>query len=149
MSDCWIGVAAGRHVAAGVAGGFAMFAHGRHEAVKKVRPGDWVAYYAPREGINEGAAIRAFTAMGYALPGEPRQREMFAGITGWSRDMHWLDASPADIYPLLDRFSFVRDRRHWGMAFRRSLFTVEDRDFLLIAEAMGVAQSFETRRSQP
>lgn len=142
MTRYWIGVAAGRHVAAAVQGGFAMFSHGRHEAAKRVQPDDWVAYYAPREGMNEGAELRAFTAIGRVLPGDAAERQMLPGVTGWYRRMRWLDATPADIYPLLDRLSFVKDRQHWGMYFRKSLFKVDLEDFALIAEAMGVGQEF-------
>jgi hypothetical protein len=134
----WIGVAAAAHVRKGVEGGFAMFAHGRHEAARRVAPGDWVAYYSPREGMNEGAEVRAFTAIGQALDGAPREREMLPGTTGWYRPVRWLQGRPTDIYPLLDRFSFVRDRSHWGMYFRKSLFEVARGDFALIAGAMGV-----------
>jgi hypothetical protein len=56
--------------------------------------------------------------------------------------MAWLDAKPADIYPLLDVFSFVTNRQHWGMYFRKSLFKIDSRDFSLIAAAMGVAAEF-------
>jgi hypothetical protein len=142
MTSHWIGIAAGKHVAAGVEGGFAMFAHGRHEAAKRVLPGDWVTYYSPREGMNAGAELRAFTAIGIVLPGEAAEREMAPGQTGWYRRMRWLDARPADIYPLLDRFSFVTDRRHWGMYFRKSLFKVGEKDFALVAEAMGAGDEF-------
>jgi len=135
----WIGVAAGRHVEIGVRDGFAMFAHGTHAAAKRLAAGDWVTYYSPREGMNEGAELRAFTAIGYALPGEPEQREMASATTGWMRRMKWLDSRPADIYPLLDRLSFVTDRQHWGMYFRKSLFKVTESDFSLIATAMGVS----------
>jgi hypothetical protein len=128
MTSHWIGVAAGKHVAIGVKDGFAMFAHGRHEAAKRVQPGDWVAYYSPRDGMNEGAELRAFTAIGQALPGDAAE---------W-----WLDARPADIYPLLDKFSFVKDRQHWGMYFRKSLFKIDGGDFALIAAAMGVDKEF-------
>ena len=134
---CWIGVASADHVRAGVEGGFAMFSHGRHEAVKRVKPGDGVTYYSPREGMKEGAEVRTFTAIGRVLDGEPRERVMQEQQTGWYRPMHWLSARPADIYPLLDRLSFVRDRSHWGMYFRKSLFSIPESDFALIAEAMG------------
>jgi len=134
----WIGIAAAAHVRKGVEGGFAMFAHGRHAAASRVAPGDWVAYYSPREGMNEGAELRAFTAIGQALDGEPRERGMTGDITGWCRAMRWLPSRPAGIYPLLDRFSFVKNRGHWGMYFRQSLFSVPRADFALIAGAMGV-----------
>ncbi len=134
----WIGVASADHVRRAVEGGFAMFAHGRHAAAKRVKPGDWVAYYSPRDKMGAGAEVRAFTAIGRALDGEPAEHQMAPGVTGWFRRMRWLDSRPADIYPLLDRFSFVADRRHWGMYFRKSLFSVSRDDFCRIAEAMGV-----------
>lgn len=145
MTQYWIGVAAGKHVAVGVRDGFAMFAHGRHAAAKRVQPGEWVAYYSPREGMNEGLELRAFTAVGQALPGEIAERQMLPGVTGWSRRMRWLDAKPADIYPLLDKFSFVKDRQHWGMYFRKSLFTVDGGDFALIADATGVGSQVRSK----
>ena len=143
MSTRWIGVAAAKHVALGVAGGFAMLAHGRHDAVKRVQPGDWLSYYSPREGLNEGAEVRAFTAIGQVKAGDPAERHMLPGMTGWYREVEWLDGRRADIYPLLDEFSFVTDRSHWGMYFRKSLFKVTRDDFALIAQAMGVAGAFE------
>lgn len=121
-----------------------MFAHGRHDAAKKLAPGDWVAYYSPRDGMNEGAELRAFTAIGRVAPGDAGEREMGPGLTGWYRRMQWLDSRPADIYPLLDRFSFVANRQHWGMSFRKSLFKVAERDFAVIAEAMGIGDAFPT-----
>ena len=139
MSFCWIGVAAGRHVRRAVEGGFAMFAHGRHSAVARVKPGDRIAYYSPREGIKDGAEVRAFTAIGVVSEGEIGGREMQPGMMGAWRAVHWAkDAGFADIYPLLDRLSFVVDRSHWGMYFRKSLFRVAEQDFALIAGAMGV-----------
>jgi hypothetical protein len=139
MTTFWIGVAAGKHVAVGRTEGFAMFAHGDHAAAKRLETGDWVAYYAPREGIKEGTELHAFTAIGRVLTGEAEQREMAAGRTGWMRPMKWLDSRDAGIYPLLDRLSFIRDRQHWGMAFRKSLFKIPEPDFRLIADAMGVS----------
>ena len=144
MTAYWIGVAAGKHVSIGVRDGFAMFAQGRHEAAKRIQPDDWVA--SPREGMNEGTELRAFTALGQALPGDAAERQMQPGLTGWYRRMRWLDGKPADIYPLLHTLSFVKDRQHWGMYFRKSLFKIEGGDFALVAAAMGVGPEF---RSQP
>ena len=140
---CWIGVMAAEHAARAVEGGFAMFAHGKHEAAKRVGTGDWVAIYAPREQINAGEAVRAFVALGQAVNGDLTERLMAPGVTGWQRPMIWLDVGRADVYPLLDRFSFVVDRSHWGMYFRKSLFKISDADFALIAAAMGVGDTFK------
>lgn len=138
MSRCWIGVAAAAQVRRGAEGGFVMFAHGRHEAAKRLSPGDFFVYYAPREWLDEGAQVRAFIEIGQIAPGDPAERQMSEGASGWSRPAEFWDARIADVYPLLPQLSFVRDPRHWGMAFRRSLFEVPAVDFRLIAAAMGV-----------
>ncbi len=118
----WIGVAALAHVERGVAGGFCMFSHGRHEAVKRVRPGDWIAYYSPRTEMAGGEELRAFTAIGEVKAGEPYPAEMGPGWTGFRRDVDYLAVEPAAIRPLLPKLSFITDPAHWGMAFRRGLF---------------------------
>jgi len=135
---CWIGVAAAEHVQIATASGFAMFAHGRHEAARKVLDRDWVTYYAPRERMDEGGIVRAFVAIGEAIPGAMAEHEMRPGISGWTRPMRWLKSRPASIYFLLDELSFVKDRSHWGMYFRKSLFSVPSTDFERIAAAMNV-----------
>ena len=134
----WIGVAARAHVERGVAGGFCMFSHGRHAAVKRVRPGEWVAYYSPRMQMNGGEPVRAFTAIGRVREGEPYQAEMGPGRTGFRRDVDYAEVGSADIYPLLPKLSFIKDPAHWGIAFRRGLFQVPREDFALIAKAMGL-----------
>ena len=135
----WVGVAAGDHVDKGREGSFVMFAHGKHDAVKKLNPGDRFAYYAPMTGMGGGEVIRKFVAIGEIRDAAPEQRLMGEG-TGWSRPARYFKSSPADVYPLLDQLSFVHDRQHWGMAFRRSLFQVTEADFALIAKAMGVSR---------
>ncbi len=134
----WIGVAAKAHVERGVAGAFCMFSHGRHDAVKRVRPGDWIAYYSPRTELEGGDAVRAFTAIGCVAEGEPYEAEMGEGRAGWRRHVDYAKGRDADIYPLLPRLSFIKDPAHWGMAFRRGLFAISREDFALIAAAMGL-----------
>jgi len=135
----WIAVMPKSRVELAVAGGFAMFAHGRHAAVKRTRAGEWLAYYSPRTMLNAGEEIRAFTAIGRFTDREPYETEMSVGRVGWRRDAAWeKHAREADIYPLLDELSFVRDRAHWGLFFHRGLFAVAREDFARIAQAMGL-----------
>lgn len=136
IARTWIGVAAKAHVERGVAGGFCMFSHGTHTAVKRVNPGDWLAYYSPRTELEGGDAVRAFTATGRVAEGEPFEAEMGAGRLGWRRAVAYAQCRNADIYALLPRLSFIKDPAHWGMAFRRGLFAVPREDFALIAAAI-------------
>ncbi|MGB3338554.1 MAG: EVE domain-containing protein [Devosia sp.] len=139
---CWIGVAAAAHVRIGREQGFVMFAHGKHSAVKQLRPGDAFAYYSPTQTLGGKDAVRRFTAIGTIAAGEPEPSSMMGASEAWMRRAHYLDAQEADIYLLLPQLDFVTDPSHWGMYFRKSLFKSSAADFSRIAEAMGVGQHF-------
>jgi hypothetical protein len=135
----WIAVVPKVGVDRCLAGGFAMFAHGRHDAVKRTKAGEWLVYYSPRTLLKGGDEIRAFTAIGKFTEREPYEAEMMPGRVGWRRDIAFeKGAREAGVYPLLDQLSFVKDRTHWGLFFHRSLFSVQRDDFVLIAAAMGL-----------
>ena len=54
------------------------------------------------------------------------------------RDVRFLKAKDAPIRPLLGTLSFTRGRASWGYAFRRGSFAIDEADFRVIANAMGV-----------
>jgi hypothetical protein len=140
MSDAepkyWIGVASRAHVRAGVAGGFCQLGHGKHEPVKRLRPGDFIAYYSPREALQEGPPVQAFTAIGEIKPREPHLVEMSPTFQAYRRDVTWWDADEAPIAPLVGRLSFIKDPARWGYPFRRGAFSISRDDFAVIAGAM-------------
>lgn len=141
---CWIGVAAASHVRIGRERDIVMFAHGKHSAVKQVQPGDWFAYYSPTETLGGKDPVRRFTAIGTIADGVPETNDLMgAGVEAWMRRAHYVDAQEADIYLLLPQFDFVHDPSHWGMYFRKSLFTIGAPDFSRIAELMGVGHFFQ------
>lgn len=133
----WIGVASRAHVRSGVAGGFCQLGHGKHEPVKRLKPGDLIAYYSPRETLQDGPPVQAFTAVGEVKEGEPYLAEMSPTFQAYRRDVAWWDAEEAPIAPLLGRLSFIKDTTKWGYPFRRGSFTVPREDFAVIAGAMG------------
>lgn len=145
MVKYWIGVAARAHVLKGKAEGFAQLGHGKHAPVKRLRIGDWIAYYAPRERMGEGAAVQAFVAIG-RVTSEVYQVEQAPGFCPYRRDVAYVPAArEVPIRPMLDDLSFIPDARHWGMVFRRGSFAVPERDFALISTAMGVTLPQEVR----
>ena len=135
----WIGVASRDHVMKGVAGGFCQLSHGKAEPVRRLSPGDWIAYYSPRTGMRQGEPVQAFTAIGRIRPGEPYAGDMGGGFHPIRRDADFLAAGEAPIRPLLADLAFTRGQASWGMIFRRGSFAVSEADFLTIARAMGVA----------
>jgi len=134
----WIGVASREHVRRGVTGGFCQLNHGKAGPMRRLSPGDWIVYYSPRESLNEGEPVQAFTAIGEIAEGEPYVGEMGGGMEATRRDVRFLKAKDAPIRPLLDTLSFTRGRASWGYAFRRGSFAIDEADFRVIANAMGV-----------
>ena len=133
----WIGVASAEHVARGVTGGFCQLNHGKAGPVARMRPGDGLVYYAPRERMGEGEPVQAFVAIGTVAEGEP-----YAGVMGdvvaTRRDVRWWPVERrAPIRPMLDELSFTAGQPNWGMVLRRGSFRITGEDFRRIAEAMG------------
>lgn len=135
----WIAVVPKAGVDRCIPGGFAMFDHGQHIAMKRTNASDWLAYYSPRTVLKGGDEVRAFTAIGRFTDREPYEVEIGDGRIAWRRDIKFeKHAHQANVYPLLEQLSFIRDREHWGLFFHRSLFSVSRDDFALITKAMGL-----------
>ncbi len=138
MSRNWIAVASADHVRHGLAAGIMQVCHGKAAPLRRVEPGDRVAYYAPTIAFRGKAKCQAFTALGIVRDGEPYPFEMAAGFCPFRRDVKWLPARDAPIGPLLDRLDFAAGKRNWGYQLRFGLFAVSDHDMRIIGAAMGV-----------
>ena len=135
----WVGVAAANHIARGKAGGFMQLNHGKLAPLKRVQPGDIITYYSPVKEFGGKDSLRAFTALGFVNAGEPYQGDMGGGFLAFRRDVHWLEAKQALILPLIERLSFIQDKRQWGYKFRFGFFEISEEDMQIIATAMGHA----------
>ena len=138
MTRYWVGVASHEHVKAGVTGGFAQVCHGKCSPLKKMNPGDWIVYYSPVEIFESNIACRKFTAMGKVDNREPYEVSMYEDFTPWRRDVAFVPVTPVAIHALLHILSFITNKVHWGMIFRRGCFEIPKHDFQQIADAMGV-----------
>ena len=136
MTAYWIGVASREHVRRGLAGGFCQLSHGKAAPLRRLKPGDRIVYYSPRERMNEGEPLQAFTAIGEVSAGEPYPFDMGGGFVPYRRAVRFYRASDAPIRPLLPILSFTRGRPNWGMLLRRGLFAIEKADYEIIAKAM-------------
>ncbi len=130
----WIGVVSREHVLIGVAGGFAMMNHGKLAPLKRLGPGDGLAYYSPRTAWPEGEVLKAFTAIGTVGDKPPYAAEMPGGQTGFRLGIDWLNARETPISDLTDRLEFTRG--NWGMLARRGVFEISDADFQTIRTVM-------------
>ncbi len=111
--------------------------HGKAAPLRRVAPGDGIAYYSPTNSFGGTERLQAFSAIGIVEPGAPYQVEMDSGFRPYRRDVLWREATEAPIHPLLGRLSFSRGNKNWGYQLRFGLFEIPSQDLLLIAEAMG------------
>ena len=69
MSRNWLAVASADHVAIGRRGGFMQVCHGKGSPLRRIKPGDRVAYYSPSELMRKPDGLQSFTAIGIVEPG--------------------------------------------------------------------------------
>jgi hypothetical protein len=136
MTGYWIGVASRDHVRCAVVGGFCQLCHGKAAPLRRLKPGDRIVYYSPREQMRDREVVQAFTAIGEIAKGEAYPFDMGGGFVPYRRAVQFHNSLEAPIRPLLPRLSFTQDRRDWGMIFRRGVFPIGRVDYEMIACAM-------------
>ena len=137
MSAFWLAVASAEHVRIGRRDGFMQVNHGKAAPLRRIKPGDGIAYYSPSTVLGEKDGLQSFTAIGSVRQGDVYEGVMGGGFTPARRDVDWCDAEEAPIKPLLGRLDFTARKPSWGYQLRFGLFEISEDDFRLIAEAMG------------
>ena len=135
MTKYWIAVASAEHARRGKAG-FMQVNHGKAAPLRRIAPGDGVAYYSPTETFGGKDKLQAFTLVGRVKPGDIYEGQM-GDWTAHRRDVAWADAHDTPIAPLLDTLEFTKGQRNWGYKLRFGLFEIMEADFAAITEAMG------------
>lgn len=86
----WIGVASKDHVELGVAGGFCQLCHGKSAPLNKMKAGDWLIYYAPKQSLKSKEPCQEFIALGQVLPGDTYSFEMAPGFIPHRKNIDFL-----------------------------------------------------------
>ena len=136
MTSYWIAIASADHVRRGVREGFMQVCHGKGGPLKRISPGDKVAYYSPSKAMGAKDGLQAFTACGEVRDGTPYQADMGGGFMPFRRDVAWITDGEAKIAPRLQVLSFTAGRRNWGQPFRYGLFSINEDDYRLIENAL-------------
>lgn len=111
--------------------------HGKAAPLRRVRPGDRVAYYSPTMSFQGRDRLQAFTAIGVVKEGEPYLFDMGGGFRPFRRDVQWLAGRPAPVAPLLASLDLAAGTPSWGFRLRAGLVPISERDLETIARAMG------------
>ncbi|QND52368.1 EVE domain-containing protein [Phyllobacterium sp. 628] len=138
MSAHWIAVASAEHVRRGLREGFMQVCHSKEGPLKRIKPGDKVIYYSPTEVFGGKDKLQSFTAIGVVEEDDAYRYDMGGGFVPWRRNIDWLDATEAEIRPLLEALSFTRARQNWGYQFRFGVLAISAEDFNIIAAAMKI-----------
>jgi hypothetical protein len=134
----WIAVASAEHVRIGRAGGFMQVSHGKAAPLRRIFPGDRIAYYSPSEIFGGKDRLQAFTAVGVVKRGEPYQVDMGGGFHPFRRDVLWSEVVETPIRPLLGLLAFTRDNANWGYQLRFGLFEITEDDMRMIRQSTAV-----------
>lgn len=136
----WIAVASAEHARRGhdhAPTGFMQVGHGKEAPLRRIAPGDRIAYYAPSTVLGGKDRLQSFVSLGVVMPGVPYTVDMGGGFVPWRRDVRYVPAQDAPIGPLVPRLAFIDDPTHWGSKFRFGLVAIGDADMQCIARAMG------------
>jgi hypothetical protein len=132
----WIGVVSRSHVQEGIKGGFIQLSHGKKAPLQKFHAGDGLIIYSPRTDYPDGKTLQAFTAIGTIISGDIYQVEMTPDFKPYRVDVKFHKCQETPIRPLIDKLSFINNKKHWGAVFRFGQVKIPEKDFKLIAMAM-------------
>jgi hypothetical protein len=148
MSGNWVAVASAEHVRRGREHGFMQVCHGKAAPLRRIQPGDRIAYYSPCLAFRGKDKLQSFTAIGVVLPGEPYEFDMGEGFRPFRREVAWFECQEAPIRPLLATLDFSAGAKSWGYSLRFGLFAISGHDMDLISSAMR-ARPNENARQAP
>jgi hypothetical protein len=134
----WINTISRDHVTKAVQGGFTQAGHGSHARLNKLSEGDMMIFYSPRTALpRSAAALQQFTALGRVTDSSPYQVTVSESFKMFRRKMEFTgDVKSVDVRPLIEDLEFIQNKKYWGMAFRKGLFAISEKDFELISKAM-------------
>lgn len=92
---CWVGVASRDHVMRAVQGGFCQVNHGKAAPLARMKRGDHILHYSPREEMHGGDPVQAFTAIGRIDDHQPHQVRQSGEFEPFRRKTHYFKAHDA------------------------------------------------------
>lgn len=137
----WLAVASAEHVRIGRASGFMQVCHGKAGPLRRIGVGDGVVYYSPSSVMGGKDGLKSFTAIGRMRAGDPYRFDMGGGFVPSRKDVAWAIAREVPVATLAGQLDFTA-MSNWGYQLRFGLCPLSERDFRLIAEAMGADVDF-------
>jgi hypothetical protein len=135
----WINVVSLNHVRTGMEGGFTQADHGARSRLERLSKGDTIVFYSPRTELRAGDPVQRFTAVAEVVDDAPFEAEPVDETPPpWRRLVRFIPCEEAPVRPLIEELEFIRDKKSWGVAFRRGFFEIGAADYERLAVAMRV-----------
>lgn len=132
----WIAVVSKDHINKGVEGGYAQAGHGKSAPLKRMKTGDWLIYYSPNISLSGDDKCQCFTAIGIVKDDKIYQVEMSKDFIPNRRNVDYKKCKEVSILPLIEKLSFIEDKKYWGYKFRFGILEIPEKDFKLISNLM-------------
>ncbi|MDB5157802.1 MAG: hypothetical protein JWR50_2509 [Mucilaginibacter sp.] len=132
----WITVVSKDHLANGIAGGFMQANHGKAGPLKRMKAGDWVIFYSPKQTFKGNEVCQSFTAIGQVADDQVYQHKMSDDFIPFRRNVKFYKSTETPIAPLINELDFIPNKTSWGYPFRFGFFEIGEHDFELIKAEM-------------
>ncbi len=134
MKNYWMATISHEHVKKGVKEGIFQVCHGKIGPLSRLKKGDGIIIYSPKEQFLGSVPCQEFTALGEVVDEEIYQVDMGDGFTPFRRRVRYDEKfSNVPIKPLINSLSFITNKSSWGMAFRYGLLKIPKEDFIIIS----------------
>ena len=124
------------HVTKGVEGSFAQAGHGRKDLISKPSKGDWIIYYSSKDKFENGNLLQKFTAAGQLTDDQPYEVSAREGFKAFRREVHYKKWKETEIRPLIEKLSFIKNKKKWGFSLISGFREISKEDFEIIKDAM-------------
>lgn len=136
MTKYFIGVVSKEHVLIALKSGIAQIGHGKSAPLARMHKGDWLIYYSPKIALDSDEKLQAFTAIGQMVDDDIYQVTLSSSFKPFRRKVKYLKAKDAPIVPLIEKLSFIKNKKNWGYVFRFGLLEIPQKDFEFIKAQM-------------
>jgi len=136
MIKYFIGVVSKEHVLLAVKNGIAQIGHGKRSGLARMHKGDFLIYYSPKIAMDSNEKLQAFTALGEIVDDEIYQVTMSSKFKPFRRKVKYLPTAETPIAPLIEKLSFIKNKKQWGYIFRYGLVSIPKEDFDVIYNKM-------------
>ncbi len=136
MTSYFLICASRDHFLEGVKAGIAQAGHGKKDYMSRLSKGDWIVFYSSKDKFENGKPLQRFTAIGQVIDDEPYQPFTEENFKPYRRNVEFKKVKEADIRPLLEHLSFIKNKKKWGFYLISGFRKISKEDFEVIEHAM-------------